>query len=79
MAPNQPAADKTVLSILVKRTLYAQLRALAEKRGQSLADTCRDILNAAVFDIELTPADYANIALATQAKINERNKNNTTH
>ena len=62
MAPNQPARDKRVLSIQVKRVLYRQLQIFAERQNKPLSDACREILDKAVDSIELTAADYAQIA-----------------
>lgn len=66
--PNQPSADKEVLSFQVPRTLKRRLVKLAKSRGEALSETVIAVLTNATIDIELTPEDYQSIAEAVQRR-----------
>lgn len=59
---NQPAKDKRVLSVQVKRVLYRKLQKYAASQSKPISDTCREILDKAVENIELEASDYEQIA-----------------
>jgi hypothetical protein len=66
--PNAHAADKVVLSVRIPITLRARLEKRAKKKGWNLSRLVISILNDAVYDIELTPQDYQEIAQAVATK-----------
>lgn len=55
--PNQPDINKRILSIQVRRELYAKLSKLAKRYSLPLSTVCRRALEAATEDVGLTPAD----------------------
>lgn len=59
--PNQPDKNKRILSIQIRRELYAQLSKLAKQYDLPLSVTCRKILEEAAEDVELTEEDYEKI------------------
>jgi len=66
--PNAHAADKVILSMRIPITLRARLEKLAKKKGWTLSRLVISILQDSVYDIELTPEDYQQIAQAVAAK-----------
>lgn len=58
---NQPDINKRILSVQVRRELYAKLAKLAAKYDLPLAVVCRQALEDATEDVELTPEDYERI------------------
>lgn len=58
---NQPDINKRILSIQVRRELYAKLSKLAKRFSLPLSVVCRRALETATEDVELTPEDYDQI------------------
>jgi len=59
---NQGAPDKIHLTMRIPIALRKRLQRLAKKRGETLTDVVLSVLQKAVKDIELSPADYREIA-----------------
>lgn len=59
---NQPAPDKKHLTLRMPRVLHARLKKLAKKRGETVTEVALSIMHKAVDSIELTPAEFRQIA-----------------
>ncbi len=59
---NQGAADKVHLTMRIPIALRKRLQRLAKKRDETLTDVVLTVLQKAVKDIELSPADFREIA-----------------
>lgn len=58
---NQPDINKRILSVQVRRELYAKLTKLAAKYDLPLSVVCRKVLEEATEDVVLTEDDYEQI------------------
>ena len=63
---NQRAADKTILTVWLPRTLFARLQKAAAKRSETLTQLVTDLITHATEDVELTAEDYRRIADDTE-------------